>query len=430
MTPFANSHDPSIPLLQQRLAQTPSLLSCIERLALLAEHDVPILLTGETGTGKTSLAQLLHDCSPRRNEPFVTVPCGALPPLLAESELFGHKRGAFTGAERDREGKLAVAGRGTLLLDEIDTLSLEQQAKLLRVLDSGEYEPVGGNETLRRACRIAVASNADLGELVQWGKFRSDLYYRLHVLPFHLPPLRQRIQDIEPLARDLISRYSTQLGKGSFDISPEALAALEAYPWPGNIRELDNVMRQATLLSHGTVLLSRHLPDWVRKGTTQTSHPLSSTKRPLGSEREAAEKGLIRRLGGPQPEPDPHGSGTGNQSSDTLPKDEKVRSRCLLAKAKVATEPSGRSRSRLARRFVLLTDKQDYFSLPAYLLPHGRVFHRRQQIVMIAAGVQQEVIDPIMIQNIFPIASAARHGSVLHPNLIRNDLDAPVHEYG
>ncbi len=292
----ASENSPLISLLRQRLNQTPSLLPRVERLALLAEHDVPILLTGETGTGKTSLARLLHDCSPRNKEPFVTVPCGALPSQLVESEFFGHRRGAFTGADRDREGKLTAAGRGTLLLDEIDTLSLEQQAKLLRVLDSGEYEPVGGNETLRRDCRIAVASNADLGDLVQWGKFRSDLYFRLHVLPFHLPPLRERVEDIEPLARGLVCRYTAQLGKEPFDISPEALAALEAYPWPGNIRELDNVMRQAVLLSRSTVLLSRHLPDWVRKGAVASDQTATAARRPLGSEREAAEKGLIRRV--------------------------------------------------------------------------------------------------------------------------------------
>ena len=254
--------DLSTDMLRRRLAQTPSLLSWVERLALVAQHDVPVLLTGESGTGKTHLARLLHDCSPRLGEPFVAVPCGALPPPLIESEFFGHVRGAFTGADRDRAGKLAAAERGTLLLDEIDTLGLEQQSKLLRVLDSGEYEPVGGNDTLRRACRIVAASNADLEELVRWGEFRSDLYYRLHVMPFHMPALRERIQDVAPLARDLVARFAAQFGKELLDLSPEALAVLEAYSWPGNLRELDNVMRQAVLLSRGAVLLPRPSTDF------------------------------------------------------------------------------------------------------------------------------------------------------------------------
>jgi transcriptional regulator with PAS, ATPase and Fis domain len=282
--------------IQERLARTPSLHSWSELLVVVAEHNLPVLLTGETGVGKTWLARIIHDCSPRTNEPFVTVPCGALPPQLIESEFFGHTRGAFTGADRSRAGKIAAAGKGSLLLDEIDLLSLQQQGKLLRVLDSGEYEQLGSNETKRRACRIIAASNADLDELVKCGAFRSDLYYRLHVLPLHLPPLRERIDDISPLAKGLASRYAAQFGKALHEIDREALALLKSYSWPGNLRELDSAMRQAVLLSRGEVLLCQHLPENVRRTRVVGNPRPQSADESLRSAREAAERGLVRRV--------------------------------------------------------------------------------------------------------------------------------------
>jgi transcriptional regulator with PAS, ATPase and Fis domain len=172
-------------------------------------------------------------------------------------------RGAFTGADRDREGKFAAAGAGSLMLDEVDALGLEQQAALLRVVETGEYEPVGSNATRRCAARILAASNQDLERAAGQGAFRADLYYRLNGLSFYLPPLRARVPDIAPLARGLLARYAGRFGKDLAALSDEALAALEACPWPGNIRELDHVMQQAVLFGRGRVLLPSDLPDVV-----------------------------------------------------------------------------------------------------------------------------------------------------------------------
>jgi DNA-binding NtrC family response regulator len=276
------------------LMHTPSLLPLVERIALAAIHDVTVLLTGETGTGKTHLARLLHDCSPRHKEPFLTVPCGAIPTNLVESSFFGHVKGAFTGATDRKQGKFEAAGNGTLLLDEIDTLPLEQQASLLRVIETGEYEMVGSNETRRCTARIIVASNWDLEEAVREHKFRQDLYYRLNVMSFHLPPLRERVQDICPLVRGIVARYGAKFRKDLFEISLRAQDALEAYPWPGNIRQLENALQQAVLVSSGPELLWEHLPPQVCNHQPEEPR-LELSPESLLHQREIAEKLIIQR---------------------------------------------------------------------------------------------------------------------------------------
>jgi DNA-binding NtrC family response regulator len=280
---------------QRLLSQTPSLAALAEPLALAATHDMIVLLTGETGTGKTYLARLIHECSPRRQHRLLAIPCGALVANLVESELFGHVKGAFTGADHDKLGKFQAAGEGTVLLDEIETLGLDQQSNLLRVIETGEYEPVGSNQTYMCTARIIAASNCNLEEAVERGKFRQDLYYRLNVMSFYLPPLRERVQDIGPLVRTMASKFAQKFGKELFAISPEAMAALEAFPWPGNIRQLENVIQQAVLMSQGPELLWPHLPKLIQENAEGGHVGNGVLKDSLAQNREEVERSTIQR---------------------------------------------------------------------------------------------------------------------------------------
>ena len=246
---------------------TPQMFQILEHLTRVANHDVTILLVGETGTGKTTVARMVHDLSNRTDEVFLALACGALPPELVESEVFGHVRGSFTGAERNKEGKFEVANRGTLLLDEIDCLDQNQQMKLLRVIETGEFERFGSNETLKTNARLIAASNVDLKTLVEGGKFRPDLYYRLSVLEFKIPPLRERPFDIVPMTMVFIDEFREKHGIEIRRVHPEFLERLRYYQWPGNIRELKNHVGRAVLFSHDGQLTPADLAPNILEAT-------------------------------------------------------------------------------------------------------------------------------------------------------------------
>jgi len=241
------------------IGESPAFLAEIRRLRLLARCDVKVMIWGETGTGKELVARAIHYLSPRNDRPFVPVDCGAIPPELAESELFGHERGAFTGAVTKHRGLIHAADRGTLFLDEVDALTLNIQAKLLRLLQELEYRPVGSSETKKVDVRVISATNRDLQQLVRSGEFREDLFYRLNVAQLQLPALRQRQGDIAILARYFVSKHSTKFHLTPRQFSHGALQKLLLHQWPGNIRELENVVEAAVALSDGPVIRARDL---------------------------------------------------------------------------------------------------------------------------------------------------------------------------
>jgi transcriptional regulator with PAS, ATPase and Fis domain len=223
--------------------------------------DARVVIFGESGTGKEMIAKCIHYAGPRKERPFVAIDCGALPPNLLESELFGYVRGAFTGAVKDRRGLIEEAHTGTLFLDEITNMSIETQSKLLRFIQEEEIRPVGSNEVKKVNVRIIVAASCDLEELISLDKIRPDLYYRLNVMSIQVPPLRDRVEDIPALAVLFLKRYAEKHGKSVKKIAPETLQILEHYPWPGNIRELENLIERAVVMTHyeEPTLLPAHL---------------------------------------------------------------------------------------------------------------------------------------------------------------------------
>jgi DNA-binding NtrC family response regulator len=227
----------------------------------VADTPSTVLITGESGTGKELIAKALHEQSPRADEPLIKVNCAAIPDTLIESELFGYEKGAFTGAVSSKPGRFELADKGTLFLDEIGEIPIEMQVKLLRVLQEGEFERVGGIRTIKADVRLVTATNRNLVTEIDKGRFREDLYYRLNVVPIHVPPLRERVDDIPNLVSHILDKFRSRLGKEVTEVSPEGLESLKRYPWPGNVRELENQLERTILFCNETVINLEDLPE-------------------------------------------------------------------------------------------------------------------------------------------------------------------------
>ena len=254
-----------IPEFKNIIGNSKPLEAILDAVRLVAPSPTSVLLLGESGTGKEKIAEAIHLLSPKKNKPFVKVNCAALPATLIESELFGHERGAFTNAHEKRIGKFEQADGGTIFLDEIGDMPIEIQTKLLRVLQEKEIERIGGRETIRTDVRVIAATNRNLEKEIAEGRFRMDLYYRLNVFPLTLPPLQERKEDIPLLTSHFIKRFSQKTGKAVQDISSDALEKLIRYNWPGNIRELENIIERSVLLAQGNIITDVQLPDQQAK---------------------------------------------------------------------------------------------------------------------------------------------------------------------
>ncbi len=274
------------------IGRSRAILDVIARAELVAESKSTVLVTGETGTGKELVARAIHARSAQRHMPLIKVNCAAIPETLLESELFGHVRGAFTGATFTKKGRFALADGGTIFLDEIGTISLAVQAKLLRVLQEREFEPLGAERTQKVDVRVIAATNRDLRQLVAEGKFLEDLFYRLNVIPIEMPPLRERREDIPVLVEHFVRRFAERTGKAIEGVEDKAMTELQRYEWPGNVRELENTMERAVILATTPLLNSRTV--WLMSATsTPATAAVPSLK--LHQNLEWAERETMRK---------------------------------------------------------------------------------------------------------------------------------------
>jgi two-component system response regulator PilR (NtrC family) len=276
------------------IGQSPAMLEVFKMVESIAKTNSTVLITGESGTGKDLIARAIHFNSLRRDQPFVALNCGAIPETLLESELFGHMKGAFTGADANKKGLIEVSERGTIFLDEIGEMNATMQVKLLRVLQDRRFRRLGGTEEVQADIRVIAATNQDLQKRVAEGKFREDLFYRINVLPVHLPPLRERREDIPPIAEHFLARFAEQMQKPVRSISGEAMDLLQAFAWPGNVRELENVMERAVALEQTPSVLPETLPEQVRRGVSPASGQVPAELPEEGIDLEAHVEDIYR----------------------------------------------------------------------------------------------------------------------------------------